>query len=86
VTSFKSIAVGDAVSKDQPLLELKPTRPSLKCQHPSVASQAIHVQAGDKAAVGQRIVTLETAGQEVRSQLQQRGQLTLRQWQLRTGY
>ena len=60
------IAVGDTITKDQPLLELETDKAVIEVPAPvDGVVQALHVQAGDKVAVGQLIVTLQTATAEV---------------------
>jgi pyruvate dehydrogenase E2 component (dihydrolipoyllysine-residue acetyltransferase) len=55
------VAVGEAITKDQPVVELETDKAVIEVPAPiSGIVQAIHVQAGDKAAVGQPIMTLET--------------------------
>ena len=55
------VAVGEAITKDQAVVELETDKAVIEVPAPvSGIVQAIHVQAGDKAAVGQRIITLET--------------------------
>jgi pyruvate dehydrogenase E2 component (dihydrolipoamide acetyltransferase) len=55
------VAVGEAITKDQPVIELETDKAVIEVPAPvSGIVQAIHVQAGSKAAVGQRIITLET--------------------------
>jgi pyruvate dehydrogenase E2 component (dihydrolipoamide acetyltransferase) len=57
------VAVGDAIVKDQSILELETDKAVIEVPAPvSGIVQAIHVQPGEKAAVGQRILTLETEG------------------------
>ena len=60
------VAVGDTITKDQPLLELETDKAVIEVPAPvDGVVQALHVQAGDKAAVGQLIVTLQTATAEI---------------------
>ena len=55
------VAVGEAITKDQAVVELETDKAVIEVPAPvSGIVQAIHVQVGDKAAVGQRIITLET--------------------------
>ena len=55
------VAVGEAITKDRAVVELETDKAVIEVPAPvSGIVQAIHVQAGDKAAVGQRIITLET--------------------------
>jgi pyruvate/2-oxoglutarate dehydrogenase complex dihydrolipoamide acyltransferase (E2) component len=56
------VAVGDSIEKDQPVLELETDKAVIEV--PSLVSgvvQMIHVREGDKAAVGQLLLTVETA-------------------------
>ena len=56
------VAVGDVVTQEQPLLELETDKAVIEVPAPVNGTvQAIHVQAGDKALVGQVIVTFDTA-------------------------
>ena len=57
------VAVGDAVSEDQPLVDMLTEKAAVEIPSP-VAGRvvAIHGQAGDKIAVGAQLVTLEVAG------------------------
>jgi pyruvate dehydrogenase E2 component (dihydrolipoamide acetyltransferase) len=56
------VAVGETIARDQSVLELETDKAVIEVPAPvSGIVQAIHVQAGEKAAVGQRILTLETA-------------------------
>jgi pyruvate dehydrogenase E2 component (dihydrolipoamide acetyltransferase) len=56
------VAVGNAITKDQPLLELETDKAVIEVPAPvSGVVQAVHVHEGDTAAVGQLIVTLETS-------------------------
>jgi pyruvate dehydrogenase E2 component (dihydrolipoamide acetyltransferase) len=55
------VAVGDTIVKDQPVLELETDKAVIEVPAPvGGVVQRIHVQAGDKAAVGQGILTVET--------------------------
>ncbi len=55
------VAVGDKVTQDQPLLELETDKAVIEVPAPvDGLVQTIHVQTGEKAAVGQLIVTFET--------------------------
>jgi pyruvate dehydrogenase E2 component (dihydrolipoamide acetyltransferase) len=57
------VAVGDAIAQDQPVLELETDKAVIEVPAPvSGVVRDVHVQAGDKAAVGQLIVTFETEG------------------------
>jgi pyruvate dehydrogenase E2 component (dihydrolipoamide acetyltransferase) len=56
------VAVGDTITKDQPLLELETDKAVIEVPAPvDGVVQTMHVQAGDKVTVGQLIVTLQTA-------------------------
>jgi pyruvate dehydrogenase E2 component (dihydrolipoamide acetyltransferase) len=56
------VAVGETIVKDQPVMELETDKAVIEVPSPvGGVVQTIHVQAGDKAAVGQRILTVETA-------------------------
>jgi pyruvate dehydrogenase E2 component (dihydrolipoamide acetyltransferase) len=55
------VAVGDTIAKDQPVLELETDKAVIEVPSPvGGIVQKIHVQKGDKAAVGQLILTVET--------------------------
>lgn len=55
------VAVGESIVKDQPVFELETDKAVIEVPSPvGGVVQTIHVQAGDKAAVGQRILTVET--------------------------
>lgn len=55
------IAVGDTIAKDQSVIELETDKAVIEVPAPvDGVVQQIHVQPGDKAAVGQLILTLET--------------------------
>jgi pyruvate dehydrogenase E2 component (dihydrolipoamide acetyltransferase) len=57
------VAVGETIAKDQSILELETDKAVIEVPAPvGGVVQTIHVQAGDKAAVGQLILTVETAG------------------------
>ncbi|GIX48446.1 MAG: dihydrolipoamide acetyltransferase component of pyruvate dehydrogenase complex [Candidatus Tectimicrobiota bacterium] len=59
------VAVGEQVSKDQPVLELETDKAVIEVPAPvSGIVRAIHVKQGEKAAVGQLLLTLETAEAE----------------------
>jgi pyruvate dehydrogenase E2 component (dihydrolipoamide acetyltransferase) len=55
------VAVGDTIAKDQPVLELETDKAVIEVPSPVDGMvQKIHVQEGDKAAVGQLMLTVET--------------------------
>ena len=57
------VAVGDTLAEDQPVIELETDKAVIEV--PSSVSgviEAIHVKKGDKAAVGQAILTVKGAG------------------------
>src|SRR5262245_34298106 len=55
------VAVGDTIEKDQAVLELETDKAVIEVPAPvRGVVQVIHVKAGEKAAVGQRLLTLET--------------------------
>jgi pyruvate dehydrogenase E2 component (dihydrolipoamide acetyltransferase) len=55
------VSTGDRVSQDQPLIELETDKAVIEVPAPVAGIvQTMHVQAGDKANVGQLIVTFET--------------------------
>ena len=55
------VAAGDVVTQEQPLLELETDKAVIEVPAPvSGTVQTLHVQAGDKALVGQVIVTFDT--------------------------
>lgn len=55
------VAAGDVVTQEQPLLELETDKAVIEVPAPVNGTvQTIHVQAGDKALVGQVIVTFDT--------------------------
>jgi len=55
------VAVGDALAQDQPVIELETDKAVIEVPSPlSGIVREIHVQAGDQAAVGQLILTIET--------------------------
>lgn len=55
------VTVGDTITKEQGVLELETDKAVVEVPAPvSGTIQAIHVQAGDKAAVGQLLLTVET--------------------------
>jgi pyruvate/2-oxoglutarate dehydrogenase complex dihydrolipoamide acyltransferase (E2) component len=59
------VAVGDAIVQDQAVLELETDKAVIEVPAPvSGIVRDVHVQAGDKAAVGQLIVTFETEATE----------------------
>jgi pyruvate dehydrogenase E2 component (dihydrolipoamide acetyltransferase) len=54
---------GDAVGKDQPLLELENEKAVAAIPSPAAGVvRQLHVKPGDKIGVGQRLLTLDTAG------------------------
>lgn len=57
------VSVGDQIEEDQPVLELETDKATLEVPS-SVGGvvKAIHVQAGEKASVGQVVLTIETTG------------------------
>lgn len=55
------VTVGDTIAAEQPVLELETDKAVVEVPAPvSGTIKAIHVQAGDKAAVGQLLLTVET--------------------------
>ena len=55
------VTVGDTIAAEQPVLELETDKAVVEVPTPvSGTVKAIHVQAGDKAAVGQLLLTVET--------------------------
>src|SRR5262245_6350432 len=55
------VTVGDSITEEQPVLELETDKAVVEVPSPvSGTVKAIHVQAGDKAAVGQLLLTVET--------------------------
>jgi len=55
------VAVGETITRDQPLIELETDKAVIEVPAPVAGTvQTIHVQTGDTAAVGQLIVTFET--------------------------
>jgi pyruvate dehydrogenase E2 component (dihydrolipoamide acetyltransferase) len=59
------VAVGDTIAKDQPVLELETDKAVIEVPAPvSGVINMIHVREGDKAAVGQLLLTVETAAVE----------------------
>ena len=55
------VTVGDSITEEQPVLELETDKAVVEVPAPvSGTVKAIHVQAGDKAAVGQLLLTVET--------------------------
>ena len=55
------VSVGDSITEEQPVLELETDKAVVEVPAPvSGTVKAIHVQAGDKAAVGQLLLTVET--------------------------
>ncbi len=55
------VTVGDKIAQDQPLIELETDKAVIEVPAPvDGVVQTIHVQMGEKAAVGQLIVTFET--------------------------
>jgi pyruvate dehydrogenase E2 component (dihydrolipoamide acetyltransferase) len=56
------VTVGDTITEEQPVLELETDKAVVEVPTPvSGTVKAIHVQAGDKAAVGQLLLTVETS-------------------------
>ena len=56
------VAVGDTLAEDQPVIELETDKAVVEVPSPlSGIVREIHVQAGDQAAVGQLLLTVETA-------------------------
>ena len=56
------VAVGDTLAEDQPVIELETDKAVIEVPSPlSGVVREIHVQAGDQAAVGQLLLTVETA-------------------------
>ncbi len=54
------VTVGDTIAAEQPVLELETDKAVVEVPTPvSGTVKAIHVQAGDKAAVGQLLLTVE---------------------------
>ena len=59
------VSIGDQISAEQSVLEIETDKAVVEVPSPVSGSiTAIHVAPGDKAAVGQLIVTLETGGNE----------------------
>lgn len=59
------VTVGDKVAQEQPLIELETDKAVIEVPAPvDGVVQTIHVQAGEKAAVGQLIVTFETGASD----------------------
>ena len=55
------VSVGESITEEQPVLELETDKAVVEVPAPvSGTVKAIHVQAGDKAAVGQLLLTVET--------------------------
>jgi pyruvate dehydrogenase E2 component (dihydrolipoamide acetyltransferase) len=55
------VTVGDSIAEEQPVLELETDKAVVEVPAPvSGTVKAIHIQAGDKAAVGQLLLTVET--------------------------
>ena len=55
------VTVGESITAEQPVLELETDKAVVEVPAPvSGTVKAIHVQAGDKAAVGQLLLTVET--------------------------
>src|SRR5215470_468116 len=55
------VAVGDTIAKEQAVLELETDKAVVEVPAPvSGTVQAIHVRAGDKAKVGQSLLTIDT--------------------------
>src|SRR5215510_607710 len=55
------VTVGDTITAEQSVLELETDKAVVEVPTPvSGTVKAIHVQAGDKAAVGQLLLTVET--------------------------
>src|ERR687887_2849758 len=55
------VSVGESIAEEQPVLELETDKAVVEVPAPvSGTVKAIHVQAGDKAAVGQLLLTVET--------------------------
>jgi pyruvate dehydrogenase E2 component (dihydrolipoamide acetyltransferase) len=56
------VSVGESITEEQPVLELETDKAVVEVPVPvSGTVKAIHVQAGDKAAVGQLLLTVETS-------------------------
>ena len=54
------VAVGDTLAEDQPVIELETDKAVIEVPSPvSGVVRQVHVQAGDKASVGQLILTVE---------------------------
>src|SRR5262249_33324530 len=54
------VSVGESITEEQPVLELETDKAVVEVPAPvSGTVKAIHVQAGDKAAVGQLLLTVE---------------------------
>src|SRR5918911_1324378 len=55
------VSIGENITEEQPVLELETDKAVVEVPAPvSGTVKAIHVQAGDKAAVGQLLLTVET--------------------------
>ena len=55
------VTVGDSITEEQPVLELETDKAVVEVPAPVRGTvKAIHVQAGDKAVVGQLLLTVET--------------------------
>src|SRR5262250_2881671 len=55
------VSVGENITEEQPVLELETDKAVVEVPAPvSGTVQAIHVQAGDKATVGQSLLTIDT--------------------------
>ena len=55
------VSIGESITEEQPVLELETDKAVVEVPAPvSGTVKAIHVQAGDKAAVGQLLLTVET--------------------------
>src|SRR5512145_1474760 len=56
------VSVGESITEEQPVLELETDKAVVEVPAPvSGTVKAIHVQSGDKAAVGQLLLTVETS-------------------------
>ena len=54
------VSVGESITEEQPVLELETDKAVVEVPAPvSGTVKAVHVQAGDKAAVGQLLLTVE---------------------------
>lgn len=59
------VAVGEHITKDQPIIELETDKAVIEVPAPVAGEvQAIHIAAGDKAKVGQLLLSVETAEHE----------------------